>query len=276
MSPLWRDQVRIALCPDQLIWVRLSRGLRPRILDKHIFSADRSIGGAPWQPVMEELKREVRTYKGSRADAVLVLSSHFVRFTLAPWSDLMTEDAEEEALARACFEDIYGAIAKQWGIRTVRTGYGLPALAGAVDARLIDELTALFSRGRLALTSIVPYFIAAYNQWRRRLAPGPCGFLVAEPGRAVFASVGAKTWNGVRGYSIQGELKDEIPALLGRESLLGGYASGAPVYLHAPLAPQLRETDLAEARIHRLTLSARPGFSPQADAGVAMALGGLP
>lgn len=272
MSLLWRERLRLALCPDRIEWVRLAQGFSPKVLEKRVIPVGPDGGGIPWRAPLDGLKQEIEAYRGPKLAVTVLLSSHFVRFAVTPASELVTEEAEEEALARAGLEDAFGEPAKPWAIRVSRVGYREPAVATALDAPLVEALYAMIRPPRFELVSVLPHCVAVYNAGRAKLPPARCGFWVAEPGRLVTATLGPESWEAVRAYPLKGDLAETLPLVVSREELLGGAAEADPIYLHAPRIAG----EEAGGRFQALRLNARPGFDPEADRAVAMALGGLP
>lgn len=275
MSPLWRDELRIVLCPDRVILARLGRGWRPRVLTKEVLPFQPGANGFEWQPSLDALADRLKGAKDESANAVVILSNHFVRYTLVRWDEQLTDPREQEALARICFQKTYGDLANDWTIRMSDEGYGLPCIACAIDRMLPEAIVRTLAPTRLRLTSIRPYFVAAFNQWRRRLGDTRSFLLVAEPGRVCAGLLGDEKWFSVRMIPILDNLVDELPELLHREALLAGLDSIVTSYLFAPEEPNFVLPAGAGIAVETLKLPAREGFSPYTDARFGMALSGL-
>ena len=274
MSLLWRDQLRIVLCPDKVIVVRLGKGLRPQIKEKLIWHCVPATTGMPWQSALNTLNEKmVELGKGANADVVIILSNHFVRYALLPWSEQLKGPEEEQALARIYFEKIYGSLAATWALRISEEGYGVARIASAIDQMLLDGLSAVFASTPLHLASVQPYLMAAYNQWRYVLKdPNTC-FVVAETGKVCIAMISDKNWWAVRSMQIHRNLKEEVLGLIEREMLLAGLKPGK-VFFYAPDEPGLILPTSANMDTEPLKLPACVGFSPYTDAQFGMALSG--
>ena len=48
-------------------------------------------------------------YADGKTVATVILSNHFMRYTLVPWRDELSDAEEELAYARHCFTKVYGA-----------------------------------------------------------------------------------------------------------------------------------------------------------------------
>jgi hypothetical protein len=110
----------------------------------------------------------------------VVLSNHFVRYALVPWSDALAGAAEEDAYVRHHFAKIHGERAKSWVLRSSEGPRGAPRLASAIDKDLLGEIKACFpAKGRARLVSVQPALMAGFN--------GVCGKFPAAGAWLVFA-----------------------------------------------------------------------------------------
>jgi len=135
----------------------------------------------------------------ARCRVRVVLSNHFVRYALVPWSRSLSDPAEEEAYVRHHFVRIHGERAKAWALRWSEDSADAPRLASAVDATLLDEIKASFPPGGKArLVSIQPALMAAANHARRALPDSGAWLVVAETDRACVALYGHGGWRAVQ------------------------------------------------------------------------------
>jgi hypothetical protein len=112
----------------------------------------------------------------------LVLSNHFVRYAVLPWSDGLSTPAEEEAYLRHHFAKIHGERAKAWSLRASEAPRGALRLASAIDTALVEALKAAFPKnGKAKLVSMQPELMEAANRWRQAI---PARRRVACPRRA--------------------------------------------------------------------------------------------
>ncbi len=274
MSPLWRSQIRIALSPDQVLWVRLSNGLRRQVTEKVLLQCPGETSTPGWRAPLAALAAKLRDVKTDRAEVVVILSNHFVRYALIPWSKNVENEQEEEALARICFEKIYGHLVNDWALRISREPLGSACLASAIDQLLLNELNALFGAGRSHLVSVQPYLMASYNHWRRKLKSQEFCFVVAESSKLCIAAVRDNKWLGVRTLQSNGSLITELPQTIEREILLSGLKPAAHIYVYAPESPDLALDRGSNAACEILKLPPRWGFSPYTDFRYGMALTG--
>ncbi|TMH42305.1 MAG: hypothetical protein E6H54_14355 [Betaproteobacteria bacterium] len=173
MSPLFPERLLVGLAPAELT-VGAKR-----------YPCDPAFGAEPWHGALEALKG----ITFPRARVTVVLSNHFVRYSLVPWSAALATPAEEAAYLRHHFAKIHGERAKGWVFRASEGPRGEPRLASAVDAELVAAIRALFAKGGPAkLVSVQPALMHVFNGARASV-PQPAGawLVIAEPDRACIA-----------------------------------------------------------------------------------------
>jgi len=180
VSRLFRERVVVTLAPTQLL------------VGEKAIPCDPAFGAEPWQGALQAL----RTIKLPKAKITVVLSNHFVRYALVPWSDALAGAAEEEAYVRHHFVRIHGERAKSWALRCSEAPRGAPRLASAVDRELVEALKGACP----GLASVQPWLMAAINRWRREIPPGGAWLLLAErePERACIALHARGAWRSVQ------------------------------------------------------------------------------
>ena len=169
---------------------------------------DPAFGQEPWQGAIEVLKG----IAFPRSRVTVVLSNHFVRYALVPWSDALRTPAEEQAYLRHQFAKIHGERAKHWLLRASEASRGQARLASAVDAELIAAIKALFPKGAKAkLVSIQPALMHVFNAARRGLPDAGAWLVIAEAERACVALHARGAFRSVQ------NVKGEWRTLLERE-----------------------------------------------------------
>lgn len=167
MSRLFPERIEVRLAPDAV-----AAGSRT-------LTCDPAFGAQPWQGALAAL-RGLGFDRPSRV--TVVLSNHFVRYAVFPWSDALATEAEEEAYVRHHFARIHGERAKAWALRW--SG----GLAAAVDAQLIEDLRRCFPRqGKAKLDSVQPEFMAAFNRERGAIPASGAWLVLADAERACVA-----------------------------------------------------------------------------------------
>ena len=198
MSRLLRDRVLAGLAPAELSLVRMSGAWRPRIASAQAVDCDPAFGTRPWHGALGALGQAAAGMGGAAADVTVVLSNHFVRYALVPWSDALDGAEEEIAFARHTFAATHGERVKGWEVRVSAGSRGEARLASAIDRELADALRACFPPGgRARLVSVQPHLLSAFNLWRRGL-PRSAWLLIVEAQRACIALRTEGRWASVR------------------------------------------------------------------------------
>jgi hypothetical protein len=164
-----------------------------------------------------------------------VLSNHFVRYALVPWSDQISDRDEEQAFIRLSFSRTFGAEAQHWALRMSPNGYGDTQLASAIDQELLDGLERIVVAHGMRLTSLQPNFMTVFNRWRKRIPERAAWFVVAEPGRLCVSQLEQGCWRSVRAAKTGDDWQQALLKLLEREFMVSesGTERGT-VYLVAP------------------------------------------
>lgn len=269
MSLPWREVLRVYLHPEEVALVRLGRGLRRPVLEKSQIPCKAASEGPPWARAVAAFTEALKTHR--KGDLVIVLSSHFARYALLPWSARLSDPHEDHALARILFEETHGDAARGWEIRVSDAPFGAPRVASAVDRELLSALDRVIAQAGLRPASVQPYLMAAFNLWRKSLPEEECLFLAAEPGRVSLCWIDGGKWRAVRSLALRETA--ELPALIERERLRLGVEPQVAQRLFAPAEPGLKER-LGAGAPEILALSPRRGFSPYTDAPFGPALAG--
>lgn len=195
MSWLWRDELRVLLTPQRVALQRRARGLGAAVAERQSVA----IGDADafhWEAAVAALDDLLAARPRKGADAVVVLSNHFVRYTLVPPNDLLVTREDELLFAQQDFARIYGPAAERWHVALSAGGDG-PSVASGVAADLVDALRATLTARGLRPKSLQPGLMAAFNAARTGMPAGAVRLLAVEPGMAVSALL-APSWVRVR------------------------------------------------------------------------------
>jgi hypothetical protein len=172
-----------------------------------------------------------------RATVTVVLSNHFVRYALVPWSEALASEAEEAAYVRHHFLRIHGERAKSWTFRATPAPSGAPRLCSAIDTNFLEELKRCFADSKAKLVSVQPYLMAAFNCWRGAVPAAGAWLALVEPERACIGLHAKGRWQSV--HNARGEwlallererhrIAGEVPnlVLLHSEHAVAGEAPG--------------------------------------------------
>lgn len=273
MSPLWRDQLRIALSPERVVAVRLSGFPRRHLATKEIIAC--SDGVPNWKSALDVTAQALLTRTSwQNADASVILSNHFARYQLLPWSDEIGSNAELAAYAQQSFAQVHGEAAKTWSVSVNDPRRGQPTLACAVDRGLIDGLDQAFALSKSRLVSVQPYLASAFNTLRTGFADESAWFVVVEDGKLLLSLLLKGVWQAVAARKVSTDSwASELPLLLDREWRLKGIAEGPrQVYLYGPEVRNVPVLAGGAWRFEWLRPALSYGLSPQTDAPYAMAV----
>lgn len=220
MSPSLRESIRVGLFPDQVVFARYARGLRPRPIEKGILPVEAGSADEPWRTAVAALASFLRARALRPADAVVVLSNHFVRYLLLDSSERLSSREEWQEYAIHRFEKTYGMRAREWDIRVAESRSGHPRLASAIDKTLIEATGVACKNSRARLRSIQPYLMTAFNQVLPAMRKASFWFVLEEPGRLLLGLIRDGVWRSVRGRRANACWRDELPQILEREVAL--------------------------------------------------------
>lgn len=186
MSRLFPDRLRIGLAPSEVSLVRERGFLRKARLEQTV-ACDPDFGTHPWDGALAALQGCDRTLR-----ATVVLSNHFVRYAIVPWSDALADEAEEEAYVRHHFAKVHGERARSWALRWSDNGDS--RLASAIDKALLEALRQALPR----LRSVQPYLMAAVNGCRQSIPKAGAWLALVEADRACIALHAGGRWRSVQ------------------------------------------------------------------------------
>jgi hypothetical protein len=284
---LFRDELRIVLTPEQVLLARIGRsigwrGLGRRVLEKQVLScaahaAGEGQGSAPaqWGAALQAVEAALAGKAGRKACATVILSNHFMRYVLLPWSDVPATEEEEMAYARHTFRQAYGEAAEGWELRLSPGRIGRPQLASAVDKRLLEALRSLFGRAGIVLVSIQPHLMAAYNACHSSLEGRSAWLALVEPGSLCLALLRQGGWESVRSMRMDGDGRVALPLMLEREANLAESAAAVnEVMLWAPWLAGAQLPASRRWKFRKLQPRLPAGIAPVSDPRFAIALSG--
>jgi hypothetical protein len=282
VSPWLSKELRVVLCPEQvtLAPVRRSltlRGVRRTFQEPQMMSLGGTAAAQPWRAALLALETElpVAAAKG-RTTATVVLSNQFLRYALVPWQAGLTDAQEDLSYTRHCFTKVYGKAALQWEVRLSHQASGRPRLASGVDAELLKGLRSMFARSGIALRSIQPHLMAAFNNARSQLRRRSTWLALLEPGHLCLALLRDGYWSRVRSLRIDSSWRQELPRILEREAfLVDDAAVPHDVYVGHLDAGELVLPEVEDWQFHALKPTLAGGsVSPEPGHVAAMAMTG--
>ncbi|MFW0758059.1 hypothetical protein ACN1C3_25600 [Pseudomonas sp. H11T01] len=188
-----------------------------------------------WSLAVDTLEHLLSEHAPQGAELSVVLSAHYQRYCLIPWSEQINSPKELLAYAQACFEDIYGVSAQPWSVTLSPEAAGSSRIAAALPQELLLRLRTMATQHGLRLRSVQPYLMTAFNRFQRQLRQGDLLFVVAEPLRSVLLLKRAGQWHAVHSTGCT-DSDEALTALIARQCELQDNpdAPTLSVYLHAP------------------------------------------
>ena len=235
MSRLWPDTWCAVLCPGQLQVMRRARGWRRGAPYSFAESFAGDDNAPPWRAALQAFERFLANAESGTGMLDVVLSNHFVRYLLLPWTPQIASAEELRNCAAAMFEDIHGDVSSEWEVIVCEERAGAPRLAAAVDRALLAALRGAVAPTRWRLVSVQPYLMAAYNRVARAHTGKDFVFVLLEAGRACIVAAQGGRWCHVS-MAAAPEPAQEVSLLLAREMRLADLQGESlpPVYVHAP------------------------------------------
>ena len=252
MSRWWDSRVDVLLRPDE---ARIARRGSVRRFD---VTRDDANGGDPWMASVDRLSGALLEM-GVRGGALhVVLSDHFLRYLLVPWSDKLVADNERLAFARLMLQEVYGAMAEGWELCMDDQPAGQPSFACAVDRGLVHALREGCKQRGVRLAALVPALAARVNRHRRALRAAAFCLASVEPGRVTLAFRSPAGWTAVRSRRSDAALAEELPAALKQESAAGGSTPAGTLYLVGEDIARLPPFAIPGWQVTRLSEEAPP------------------
>ena len=198
MSLSWHDRLQVFLAPDRVAALRFGRGLRRRAPESRIVNIAAEQADEAGRAAASAFDRLLGEMGARQCRVSVVLSNHFVRYLVVPWSSRVATPEERASLAGHSFAKVFGESAQRWTARVSPAAGARATLAAAIDTDLLHQLRSAADAAGARLDSVQPLLMAVYNAWRRDVREGPLSVLVAEPGRWCWASLLDGAWRRVQ------------------------------------------------------------------------------
>jgi len=235
VSPLWRDEVAIYLAPRKLALVRRARGVKPRLVAAtEVAVPDGTVGDIG--PVFARLTDVLaeRTWQGGVARAVV--ADPWVRYGIVPWPTTRLDAAGRLTHARYVLGDTYGDAVADWTVTLADTPPGRCYVACATPATLRPALEDALAPARLALVSLQPQLIVAFNAWRHRLPADDAWFVSVDDASLAAVHVSHGAWDRVHTARLSPDWSVELERLqaFGRATRAAGALGVGRMFVDAP------------------------------------------
>ena len=225
------ERISIGLCHDSIGGIRQKNEVSENL---PVIRYDQAVVGTHSTASADALEKwlDAQELKGQHAS--VVLSNHFVRYALIPWSDTLLSVQEEDILFRTKFEELYGDM-DDWQVLANAPEYGKARIVCAVHQVLIHRINEIWKTKGIKGGSIVPYFVACWNRWQRSFHQRGGMIAVAEMQSVVIGCFGKNGWSSLRSISVS-PTSTNLSDIVFREGLLQRHSSPIPVWIHT-LAP---------------------------------------
>jgi hypothetical protein len=198
-----RERLRIGIAPRRVDLAR--RSLWGRSWQDLGQGCEPEPGAAAWSGALRTLDSLLAQAQVRRQAATVVLSNQWMRSVVLPWHAHITARTEIEALARARLVQRHGTPAEGWVLRTALGGWGEPHVVCAIEPALLEQLREAMSRHGVALGSLQPLWVSAFNALRSRLRSASVLVVVEDDG-VCMALAGARGWLDVSWRRTAGNL----------------------------------------------------------------------
>ena len=238
MSPSWLDRL---LAP---VILRISANAATIFYRGETMrhGPDADDGETPaWKRCLRNAERDLAALRLPRLQrrARVVVGNDLVRYAVLPWTEQRLDAAERLQYARMLFEERYGRDHGSSEIAMEMPRFGMPSLAAAIDADVVDELKVAMARCGLRVSALIPAIADRLSVCREQLRGAQAGWVAdAADGQLVTLAFADGRWLRVssqrRGddhQSLDARLLESLrrdaiafPALLDGHVLLAGAA----------------------------------------------------
>lgn len=255
----WREHWHVALSPTRVDVVRVHGLIRRRVSSTELLPCHPAAQEEPWRAALTALEQAFTESGAGRKECEIVLSNHFVRYTLVPWESGISDEDEIENYARLRFNETYGAEAvAKWDVQVGTPVYGAPRLACAVDRNLMEALRAVCAAQRVRLRGVRPLLVASFDRCRKLLRGPRFWFATAEDGRLCLAGIEDYAWRTLASERMGRNLEGALRGAFEREALVMPTVSGDALYLFARDLPAEQRIDIPGMSVCKLV----PPFVP--------------
>lgn len=214
-----RSELRVGLSPERLVAVWYGRGIGNTVRERFIERFEPPAAGPGWKNALDALSRLNVSDRARQCEVAIVLSNHFVRYAILPWTPALKADADWVAYARHTLAATYGAQAADWEVRLCSNGHRKARIACGVETALIRAVSDAALESGVRLASIQPYLAVVFNRLRDTFERDEAWLAVQEAGRLTLCVMGGQGLSAVRSRRTHGEGLMALGRLLAREGL---------------------------------------------------------
>ena len=247
MSPLWRDEVAIYLAPRKIALARRKRGFKPRI----VAATELAVPGGQFgdsRAAFARLAEVLAEPTWQDASARVVVADPWARYGIVPWPSAPLDAHGRLVHARCVLADTFGEGLADWNVTLADTPPGHAYVACAMPAALKAALEDALIPARLALVSLQPQLVVAFNAWRHRLPPDDAWFVSLDDGSLSAVHLTHGAWDRVHMTRLSTDWNVELERLQAFGRLTRAAGGVGRMFIDAPLwmrsGATLTSTDL--------------------------------
>jgi hypothetical protein len=234
VSPLWRDEVAIYLAPRKLALVRRARGLKAGVVAAtELAVPDGRVDDVG--PVLARLAEVLAEPTWRRAAARAVVADPWARYGIVPWPSTRLDAAGRLTHARYMLAESYGEAVADWTLSLSDGPPGRATVACAMPATLKGSLEDALAPAELALVSLQPQLIVAFNAWRRQLPADDAWFVSIDDGSLSAVHLCEGAWDRVHSARLSSDWIVELERLQAFGRLTRAAGAPARMFVDAPI-----------------------------------------
>jgi hypothetical protein len=243
---LFRDEVGVYLAPSLVLLVRSAGGSSSKPLAEQSIEVEPATAG-DWAAALGALNAEIAQPTWRGANVRIVVSDHWVRHDVLPWSVELAKESERLAHARYLLTSTYGDVVDEWNISLSEALPRAPRLVSAMPTKLVEEIVRIASAHELKLRSIQPHVVVAYNLWRHRVPRAAAWFTTIDEDYLVALHISDGHCDRVRSVRISDDWTVELKRIQTMGRLVQSRPAEGPVLVDAPRSVRARSTDRDES-----------------------------
>ncbi len=190
-----------------------------------------------WDALVQAVGQTLSHGAGKGTRVHVVLSNHWVQWQLVPFQWQIGSEVELQSYVALQFQEIYGARASAWQIRSASTPVGHNIPACAVDRSLLDALETTCTEHGARLCAVVPYLASSFDYWQGRIREKNFWFATVHADHVSLAQVHRGNWVGLRTQRFASDLPNTLQSMkLQLMSVHATVADSAPLFLTGTVA----------------------------------------
>lgn len=245
-----RDELRIFVHREYVLLTHLKRqpgfSFKQRIMHHHVLTLDLSEPLNQWNGFKNSLADALNSEQWQKIvqqsiNANVIISSHFARYAVIPWSVDLAVESERQAFMRYRFNALFGDTAKAWDLQMSEPEFGQPTIASGIDSSLLNALHEVLVAANIRVNSISPYLMLAINQSVQHIKQQKTQqltidqdfwFAVVESERLCFALIENSAWRLVKNVALDADLNAQLNTLIQREMVNCNINSTLPLVIY--------------------------------------------